>query len=100
MKEHIEAQISKLEINTKEIGYEEKTEVTRAVIEALEDNKQEVHEELKDESVVANKGGRPQFNSPYDRFVWEIKNNCVSDKTLKLAKKYKESWEAAKKAAS
>ncbi len=100
MREHIEAKLGEIEEQVKEIGYEEKSEVTKSVIEALEDNGEEVHSELKDESVVVVENKRPVFNSPYDRFVWELKHNCISDKTKELAKKYKESWEAANKVAS
>ncbi len=102
MKQHIDLALEQIEPNqTKEqIGYEFKTDLTKSVIEALEDNNQEVHEELKDDSIVPTVDTKPVFNSPYDRFIYELKNNCVSEKTMKLAKKYPQSWEAANKAAS
>ncbi len=101
MLQHIDIELNKIEPNKiKEIGYEYKNDITKGVIEALEDNKQEVHQELKDDSVVPTIDTKPVFSSPYDRFVYELKNNCVSPKTQTLAKKYPDSWEAAKKAAS
>jgi len=100
MQEHIEIELSKIQNQTKEIGYEYKNNITKGIIETLEDNNQEVHEELKDDSVVPTVDTKPVFNSPYDRFIYELKHNCVSEKTLKLARKYPQSWEAAKKAAS
>ncbi len=102
IKEIIDERLSEIgEINIeKEIGYEEKSDVTKAVIEALEDSGQEVHEELKGDDVVAVENKRPVFKNPYDRFVWELEHKCVSEKTKELAKKYPESWEAAVRAAS
>ena len=101
MKDHIDKEIENIELTElEEVGYEAKDEITRGVIEALEDNNEIVKDELKDESVVPVIDGKPIFKSPYERFVWEIKNDCVSDKTKKLADRYKESWEAAMRAAS
>lgn len=101
MQEHIDKQLNKIQNKPQEeIGYEYKNDLTKGVIEALEDNKEEVHEELKDDSIVPTVDAKPVFNSPYDRFIYELKNNCVSEKTLKLAKKYPQSWEAAQRAAS
>jgi len=102
MKQHIDLALEQIEPNQTEegIGYEYKTDITKSVIEALEDNQEEVHQELKDDSIVPTEDTKPVFNSPYDRFVYELKHNCVSEKTKKLAAKYPDSWEAAKKAAS
>jgi len=100
MQQHIEIELSKIQDNKEGIGYEYKTDITKSVIEALEDNQEEVHQELKDDSIVPTEDTKPVFNSPYDRFVYELKHNCVSEKTKKLAAKYPDSWEAAKKAAS
>ncbi len=96
------AQLERAAIDTtsEEVGYETKNTVTRAIVEAIEDNGEAVHPEIVDESVVPVINGRPVFDSPFDRFVYEIKHQCVSDKTKKLAEKYKESWEAAVRAAS
>ena len=100
MQEHIEAQLAKIDPQADGVGYELKNELTKSVIDALEDNNQEVHKELKDDKAIAVVDGKPVFNSPYDRFVWELKNHCVSDLSKKLKEKYPQSWEAALKAVS
>jgi len=43
--------------------------------------------------------GRPEFNSYFDRFLWDITHNMVDDITNKLANKYPDIWEMAKKEA-
>ena len=102
MQEHITRTLESAghQTETEEVGYEAKNDVTRSVAEALEDQGESIHEEISDESVVPVIDGRPVFKTPYDRFVYEIKHNCVSETTKKLAKKYKDSWEAAVRAAS
>ncbi len=101
MQEHIDKALDEVQANTtQEVGYEEKSDVTRSVAEALAAGGEEIHEEVRDESVVPVIDGRPVFATPYDRFVYELKNQCVSEKTKKLAEKYPDSWEAAVRAAS
>ena len=103
MQEHITRQIEAPIEETPakgETGYEDKTTVTQAIVDAIEANGEAVHPELSDESPVPVIDGRPVFKTPYDRFVYEIKQQCVSEKTEKLAAKYPESWEAAMRAAS
>jgi hypothetical protein len=102
MQEHITRTLQSAghQTETEEVGYEAKNDVTRSVAEALEDQGESIHEEISDESVVPVIDGRPVFRTPYDRFVYEIQHNCVSETTKKLAKKYKDSWEAAVRAAS
>ena len=85
---------------SKEVGYEYKSEITKSITEALESNKEEVHEELKDNSIVPVIDKKPIFKTPYDRFVYELKHNCISKTTEVLKQRYQDSWEAAKKAAS
>lgn len=43
--------------------------------------------------------GRPIFESYFERFLWDIKNNMVDDTTKKLASKYSDIWEMAEKEA-
>lgn len=43
--------------------------------------------------------GRPVFESYFDRFVWDLKNNMVDNTTKKLAEKYPSIWEMAEKEA-
>jgi len=85
-----------LETSGEEIGVEFK-EVQRPLIEALEESGEEVHEELKSDEVTPVVNGKPVFKTPYERFVYELRHDCVSDKTRKLAEIYKEAWESAKK---
>lgn len=56
----------------------------------------------KDEDGKATKilpSGRPVFESYFDRFVWDLKNNRVDHTTKKLAEKYPSIWEMAEKEA-
>ena len=41
--------------------------------------------------------GRPVFKELYDRFYWDLKNDMVDETTNKLAEKYGEIWEMAKR---
>ena len=41
--------------------------------------------------------GRPAFKELYDRFFWDLKNDMVDETTNKLAQKYEEIWEMAKR---
>ncbi len=41
--------------------------------------------------------GRPVFKELYDRFFWDLKNDMVDETTNKLAQKYEEIWEMAKR---
>jgi hypothetical protein len=43
--------------------------------------------------------GRPIFESYFDRFLWDLKNNMVDETTKKLAAKYPDIWEMAEKEA-
>lgn len=55
---------------------------------------------LKDEEGKATKvlpSGRPVFNSFFDRFVWDIRNDMVDENTKELAIKYPTMWELAEK---
>ena len=80
-----------------EVAIEYKSDTTKEIIEALEDNGETLHEELKSEEVTPVVGKKPVFANPYERFVYELKNDCVTEKTKKLAEKFKEAWESAKK---
>jgi hypothetical protein len=56
----------------------------------------------KDEEGLPQKilpSGRPAFNTYFDRFLWDLKNNMVDDTTKKLAAKCPDIWEMAKKEA-
>ena len=56
----------------------------------------------KDEEGLPQKilpSGRPPFNTYFDRFLWDLKNNMVDDTTKKLAAKCPDIWEMAKKEA-
>jgi len=80
-----------------EVAIEYKSDTTKEIIEALEDNGETLPEELKSEEVTPVIDKKPVFANPYERFVYELKNDCVTEKTKKLAQKYKEAWESAKK---
>jgi len=108
IKDRIEAVESVIEVPT--IAVTKHTEAVDALLTSSPEIEAKDKEDLeqsnkydfknKDEEGKPTKvlpSGRPAFKSFYDRALWDLKNKMVDESTNKLANKYPDIWESAKK---